>query len=287
MLKYIVPFLILSLCSLFAESSVWRVSKEGQTFYIGGTCHFLRTSDYPIPSEFELAYSLADNLVFEMDPALAIDPKFAMELLKASSYDETRNLETVLSEEVYKELVQICRLNDLTVDIFNNMKPGMVITMLMVKELERFGAAEKGVDLYFYEKAVKDKKEILAFETAEFQIDLIASLGEGSEDAMITCGLEDIENLQKDFDLLIKVWREGDLKKIEKNFVRRIRSFPELYEQLLVARNKNWISYFEALAYVPGAELILVGVAHLAGDDGLIALLEKDGYSVEQLDISF
>ena len=58
---------LLSLClftatlALQAQSSVWKVSKGGNTLYIGGTSHLLRTSDYPLPAEFDLAYAAADE----------------------------------------------------------------------------------------------------------------------------------------------------------------------------------------------------------------------------------
>ena len=54
---------------LNAQSSVWKISKGDASVYLGGTCHILRKSDYPLPKEFEQAYAEADSLVFEIDPA--------------------------------------------------------------------------------------------------------------------------------------------------------------------------------------------------------------------------
>ena len=84
MLRYLIPLFLLPLCSLFAKSSVWKVSKGGESLYIGGTCHLLRSSDYPLPPEFELAYDQSDTLAFEMNPAVINDPDFVFQLLKAS-----------------------------------------------------------------------------------------------------------------------------------------------------------------------------------------------------------
>lgn len=286
MLRYIIPLFALSLCSLFAESSVWRISKDGQSFYIGGTCHALRPSDYPLPPEFELAYSLTDTLVFEMDPSETNDPTFTFQLLKAASYEGKRNLKSILSKKNYKALAKKCQQNEFSIEVFNKTKPGMVIMMLMVKELDKFGVTEEGVDLHFHKRALQDQKELLALETAEFQIDLIASLGEGMENKIIKYGLKDIENLRKNFDTLVNTWKEGDLKDINKHFVKGIREYPKIHKKLLINRNKEWISYLEALTYTPEIEFVLVGLAHMAGEQGLIALLEKKGYTIEQINVS-
>ena len=40
---------------LSAKGPVWKVSKGGQTVYLGGTIHLLSPSDYPLPEEFEEA----------------------------------------------------------------------------------------------------------------------------------------------------------------------------------------------------------------------------------------
>ena len=113
MFKRYIPLLVLPFCSLFAKSSVWKISKGSQSLYIGGTCHVLRTSDYPMPPEFEHAYSLADTLVFEMDPSIAADPEFTSRLSRASTYSDGRSLKTLLSEQTYKKLVEKCEQNNL------------------------------------------------------------------------------------------------------------------------------------------------------------------------------
>ena len=247
----------------------------------------LRPSDYPLPAEFELAYSLSNTVVFEMDPSLADDPNFTSELLRASSYNGSRSLKTILSKKNYTALAEKCGQKGFSIEVLNKTKPSMVIMMLMIKELDRFGVTEEGVDLHFHQRALKDSKKVLALETAEFQIELIASLGEGIEDKIIAYGLEDIENLQENFDTIVNAWRAGDLKAINKHFVNGIRNYSKLYKKVLVKRNRSWVRDLEVIIKTPGTEFVLVGVAHMAGDEGLIALLKEKGYTVEQLGLPF
>lgn len=283
MIKYTISLLLLSTCLLSAKSSVWKVSKGNKVLYLGGTCHFLRPSDYPLPSEFERAYSKADTLVFEMDPSVTQQYEFTLKLLRASSYTDEQNLRNILAKETYKRLAEKCKQNGLSIEIYNKTKPSMIMMMLMVKELEKLGATEKGVEIHYNIRGLKDNKKILALETADFQIDLIASLGEGIENTIIFHGLQDIENLKNNFDILIESWNKGNLTEIEKYFVEGLRDHPKLYSSLLVSRNKEWAKSIEKLMKTRETEFVLVGAAHLAGDEGLIQLLKKKGYTVKQL----
>ena len=48
-----------------ADTSLWKVQLHNSATYIGGTCHVLRKSDYPLPEEFVKAYEDSDIIVFE------------------------------------------------------------------------------------------------------------------------------------------------------------------------------------------------------------------------------
>ncbi len=67
-------------------------------------------------------------------------------------------------------------------------------------------------------------------------------------------------------------------------FVDSMRSESEdLYNSLLLERNQNWLPLIEQMFSEDGTEFVLVGAAHLVGDDGLLSLLQARGYQVEQL----
>ena len=49
--------------TLYAESSVWKLTTGNGSFSLAGSCHLLRKSDYPLPGEFEAAYKLSLRLI--------------------------------------------------------------------------------------------------------------------------------------------------------------------------------------------------------------------------------
>ena len=59
--------------------------------------------------------------------------------------------------------------------------------------------------------------------------------------------------------------------------------YPEVYQQLLLERNLNWLPQLQSMLKNKYIEYVLVGAAHLAGEDGLLALLQQKGFNVEQL----
>ncbi len=52
---------------------------------------------------------------------------------------------------------------------------------------------------------------------------------------------------------------------------------------LMVARNQNWLPEIEAAAE-DGPVVVAVGALHLSGEEGLLRLLEKDGWTIKRLD---
>ena len=100
--------LVLLFCTqAIAESSLWTIQKGGSITYLGGTCHLLRQSDFPLPPEFYKAYGASDILVFETDIAelKTKTPKLYKELIIArnekwhhsiDSYQKTPQKEFIL-----------------------------------------------------------------------------------------------------------------------------------------------------------------------------------------------
>jgi uncharacterized protein YbaP (TraB family) len=74
----------------------------------------------------------------------------------------------------------------------------------------------------------------------------------------------------------------GDITPIADEAAMMRREWPALYEELAVARNRAWVPRIEALFGARTRAFVLVGSAHLVGDDGLLALLPGAGFTVSQ-----
>ncbi len=280
-------FMVLSLLlavSALGETSVWVASTDSSVTYIGGTIHILRESDRPYPPEFDQAYSESEIVVLETDFTELNSAEAQQAMLARAVYADGRTLNRVLSAEVYERLEERCAANNLPLASLNQMKPSMLVLALVAQELERLGVDQEGVDFFYHSRATADRKPTPGLESVEEQIDVLTTMGDGNEDAFILNSLDEMKNLEELFDEMVQAWRAGDESAIVELFQKDMKQdFPKLFKSLLVDRNLNWMPKIEGYLVTPETELMLVGVAHLVGEEGIIAQLRELGYKVERL----
>jgi uncharacterized protein YbaP (TraB family) len=95
--------------------------------------------------------------------------------------------------------------------------------------------------------------------------------------------LNDLDTEMANLSTLAQAWKAGETPTIERIVLQDLKKDPQMYQRLLVARNRNWMPKLEALFSRSGHAFVVVGAAHLVGPDGLIALLQAKGYRVEQM----
>lgn len=267
-----------------ADSSVWAVKSGTNTVYLGGTVHLLRPGDYPLPPEFEQAYSESSAVYFETDINSMNDLSVQAQMLQQLTYTDERTLKSVLNDEAYNALTEYTEALGLPLMMLEKFKPGMIISTLQVLDFQRLGFTPQGVDMHFNTRARADGKTIGQFETIQEQIGFLASMGEGDESEFILLSLKDLENTDNLMNDMIAAWRAGDSEQLSKLFVDDMKQqAPALYQSLLVSRNLDWLPDIEAMLRDSDTEFVLVGAAHLVGEEGLVALLAAKGYEVTRL----
>lgn len=278
-------FLTFLLSPVFAASPVWLVEHGDNQLFLAGTVHVLRPADYPLPAAFDEAYSQSQILVFETDIKKSQGAAFRNELMQAITLPENKTLLDILSKSTLAELDTFLQARQLSLNQFLRFKPSMVAMTLTLLELKKIGVDENGVDQFYFKIAGWDGKTTLALESLQQQIEFLANMGEGLEDLLIKQTMEDVKTLQSQFSDMISSWRAGDTKQLEALFIEPMRQdFAPVYQQLLVDRNLNWIPQIVEYLKTQQTEMVLVGSAHLLGEDGLLHLLKEQGYKISQLD---
>lgn len=270
--------------SVLAQSSVWKVSKGDDYLYIGGTVHLLPPSAFPLPPEFEQAYNATDTLVLEAKMPAPDDTAAQTAMIQAMAYSDGRSLSKVLSPEVYQQVSDYFAPYGVQLQQLDGYKPGFIMLQMLALEMMKAQMAGEGVDVYFDKKAQADGKAQAYLETVESQIELLANMGEGYEDAFIRMNLEQFGDFKAYFGAMIDAWRAGDMAKLDELAVKPARELdPVLYQALFVKRNQAWLSQIKQMFGNTEKELVLVGGGHLAGEHSVLALLKQAGYKVEQL----
>lgn len=267
-----------------AESSVWKIEKEGKQIYLGGTVHVLTEADFPLPKEYDEAYAQADKIYFETNIDAASSTAFAVKMGSAMKYSDGRTLRSVLEPEVYRELNKYLIGKGLPSTLFESFTAAGVSLSITLLELRALGYTNVGVDKYFHDLAKKEGKTLSYFETPEQQLAFISNIGEGIENEFVRHTLSDLDRLSEMFDEMKAQWLKGDVWGLYDSMVVELQlEFPQVYHSILVDRNYNWLPNIEAMFADDDIEFVLVGAAHMAGPDGLLALLAEREYAITQL----
>ncbi|GJM11737.1 MAG: conjugative transfer protein GumN [Pseudohongiella sp.] len=275
---------VLGLTQAIADTSVWSVRSGDNVLYLGGTVHLLRPGDYPLPDEFEEAYLAASQLYFETDLGSMNDLAVQTQMLQQLTYSDERSLRTVLSNEAYTALSSYTATAGLPIAMLEKFKPGLLISTLQILVFQSMGFTPQGVDAFFHGRAIADGKSQGELETVEEQIGFLSAMGEGYESEFILLSLEDLAETGEVMEEMIAVWREGDTEALSDLFVEDMKNeTPELYDSLLLQRNLKWIPQIDAMLQDADTEFVLVGAAHIVGENGLLDLLSQQGYEINQL----
>lgn len=268
-----------------ADAMVWKVSNQDGELYLGGTIHMLRESDYPLKPEYTQAFNDSDVIVFETDVMGAMGLDFQQQLMMQMSLPPGKTLQSVLNPNTYARLEKFATSRNIPIEMLQSFKPSMAILTITQIELQKIGVStQSGLESHFTNKAIAAKKSIGSLETLDEQMAILASMGEGYENEYVNGSLDDLDSLEKEFTSLIKAWKNADLTTIDNKMTQLMKDeFPQLYNNLLVKRNFNWLKQINKLIKSPEKEFILVGAAHLAGADSVQNLLIAQGYKVEKL----
>jgi uncharacterized protein YbaP (TraB family) len=264
-------------------SSVWEISKDGQRLFLAGSCHILRKTDFPPPRAFDAAFDQSGVLVLEADVGKMSDPEVLQNLQARMLLPEGQRLDSILSEEVYRLLEQEFQKTGVpSLEPLAQFKPPMVFMMLSALDMRQFGFIEQGIDQHYFNRAKQLGKTLDFFETVDFQIALLLTMGEGYEDDFIRYSLLDRENTGKHLDTLVAEWKAGREKLVNKELLLLRDTWPAIYQSFVADRNARWLPKIEAYLTTEPVELVITGLAHLHGPDGLLRQLQSRGCTVKQ-----
>jgi uncharacterized protein YbaP (TraB family) len=265
-------------------SSVWKVSRDGNTLFLGGSVHILRAKDFPLPGAFDRAFDQSAMLVLEADIDRMTEPEFIQYMQARMFLSDGQTLQTVLDADTYALLKEKCAQFRLPIENIERLKPSMAVNILTMLQIQRAGFIEQGVDSHYFAKARKAGKPLGFLETAESQVEILVTMGDGYENEYMRYALSeaDMNSSEKLLAALVAEWKTGAAALTEAN-IAEMRQWPVLYQTLLVDRNAAWMSQLEQYLADEPVEFVIVGLAHLHGPDGLLRQLADSGYTVEQI----
>lgn len=290
-LSIIAVLVIATTTQLYAQNSdqslLWEISGNGleEPSYLFGTFHLLQQEFLETKPVVLEKFDASEQVMVEVE----IDSS-QMQQLSMMAYmqddlisnhltkDEQALLSEVLTSLMGVGLQQVDRIKPMALSASISM---IQYQMLLGSEMTQYDG--EPIDMWFVSEGRRTGKELVFFETMEEQMDLIFNSMPVSEQAdLLMEYLEDEEGteelIRRLFDCYINE-KSACLEEIGN----------DMYEEMPAAtafldvRNENWMKEIPARMNEKPS-FIAVGALHLTGDEGLIAMLKREGYSVRPVE---
>ena len=266
----------------FTNSSLlWKIeSPTSKTSYLFGTMHIIEKEYFIFPKFLEKLVSKSDEVIMEL-PSIP-SPKEALPLitLKNGSFFDFFTKEQ--TDSILNWANSNLKMNEqLFRSVFFKMKPFVVVqTALQLQFQGKTESYEKS----FYTLSNEKKIETIGLETVEQQMSFFDDLTKEEQAEMV---MESIRSSEKSIESIKKMQKIYYRQNVDSLFLviqEEGGVLSKKQTQLLDDRNKNWIPKIKNNISTKNC-FIAVGAGHLGGTNGLIRLLQKEGYTLTPIQL--
>lgn len=269
--------------------SLWEIKTNSAHLFLLGSVHVARPDLYPLPQAMTRAFDEATTVVFEVDMTQESPADVAKSMSARGRFPPGQTLAGVLQPETRKALSAWLASRGIPYDRVEWVRPWLLSLNLQLEEFERLGYQPKlGVDQHFRRLAIQSGKSIRQLETVKEQIDLLANNPPAVQDVELRATLETLGTTGDLAGKMMSAWQAGQADRLYKLSMDSADRYPLLHDwidRLTVQRNHRMANKIRGYLARGGKWLVVVGVLHMGGPEGLVRLLGKD-YPVRQLDDS-
>lgn len=268
------------------NSLLWKISgKDLPTpSYLYGTIHIIGKDDFFLTDSTRAFIDRSEMVTFEINMEDMMNLPAQIGLMMKSFMDDGKSLRDLISEEDYTLVKEHFDKMGLPLFLFERMKP-MFLTVFAGMDMSP-DAMSSG-EMLSYEMEIMDiakqqKKKMGGLETAEYQMSMFDSIPYEDQAKMLVESIKSTEAGSDQLEEMIQLYKNQDINGMVTMMREDEEGVGNYEDLLLVTRNKNWIPVMgEMMAAQP--TFFAVGAGHLGGEYGVVALLRKEGYTVEPI----
>ena len=278
-----IAFLVFILGHLVAQENAlfWEINKKKhKTSYLYGTIHVVdqRAFDFGeevLPALYKCK-AYAGEIIMQPEDAFAIIPYLF-------ERDKSKRCKTVLSEEEYAKLEKVVeeRLGKEMRLFLPSMSPYIAALLLLSPTDFSDNPQTLFLDQYLQEKADSLGKTLIGLERIKSQMAYIQNIEIEAQKTYLLKVLEE-DNAEADFEKIIAIYLAEDLEKIQELIVEASKEDPLISDEFLIGRNYIHVEGIMT-AMKKQSTFVAIGAAHLPGEEGVIALLRKEGFTVRPI----
>ena len=275
--------------------ALWKAENSaGNSVYLMGSLHMGDDAVNYMPDYINNAFNECTALAVEADiDSILADQTKLQALAPKIVYSDGTTIKDHISETTYNGVVELLKNSNAYQQVYDYytifMWQSIVPSVIPVATTLNI---QNGVDLTMLKRAKNDGKQILEVESIEFQIDMFNSFSDGLSDAILAEYLNPNygQAMSVYLSQLYTMWKNGTVDEslvltgtfLDPNSVN-YEYVQEYYNKLLKERNIGMARTIEG--YIDGGQkvFVLVGAFHYVGQDGIISLLQRDGYTVSRV----
>jgi len=263
-----------------AHPALWKVEgANGESGWLFGTIHSLDRPALWRAGQVDGALKASDRIVVEvanLADAQALRRTFAAMSRSAGLPPLAARIDPALRPRLAAMLRKVgAREAD-----FAGVETWAVALSLARASQSADGAAN-GIDRAVTEAAAG--RPVVELEGAAAQLGIFDRLPAKEQTDLLEAVLRDAGSIDNESENLAGAWLKGDMALIEAETRKGLLADPELHEALFVARNRAWTERLRAMLAGGEHPFVAVGAAHMAGPEGLPAMLAAKGYKVTRV----
>ena len=275
--------ILLAICRLVSaevtsndKHCLWRVTNAPAPFYLLGSVHALKSSDYFRTPVIEEAIKRSQQVWFEFDPK---DESFEAKLREAAKLPRGQLVTDKIHPKTYEYLrkITLSGMND-----WHHLRPWAIAMILRNPTLGN-PDYRWGIDGYIAQRARYYGKLTGGLETVDEHIHVFSDMFDAEGEVVLLQAIIHARGEAGQFRQDVEAWKAGDAARLYAIHSGEMKEAPTVWWRLLDRRNAKWIPRIETAIRSGRPTLIVAGALHFAGPRGVIALLQQRGYKIEQL----
>jgi uncharacterized protein YbaP (TraB family) len=281
MKKLILTFLLAIAATLtHAQKSIlWEISGNGleKPSYLLGTLKFIGEREFIFPKEFK--EKMDQCKIFAIEDQ--VDHKAQMELNKALHFPKGKSLATELPPEDYAKLVAFMEKEFKLPKAKFEKDLGKLIPLALSINMTRMSLGEKVMyyDIELLLTAKKEKLKAYSLEPIKREAEAIQQFPMEEQKEALMASIANFEMQKSEYLQMEAAFDANDLDKIFSLTLHPTEDHPDFVKMFYTDRNLEWMPKIEKMMKDKPA-FIAVGITHLEGDQGLLALLQAKGYTL-------
>lgn len=268
--------------SRFARGLLWRVARaDAAASHVFGTIHLADPRVLDIPEPVTRALSRSRRYFMEIQHAAPERSRF----FEAAQFEDGRRIEPLIGTEAFATLAALLRERDVPEEVIHRIKPWAALANLTITPEDYAGET---LDQKLLARARALRLPIDALEGIEEQISVFEGIAMETQVVLLKHALGHRDDLAGLIEPTIQAWLRRDLAALDAVNERISARYPDVAEHYRVlfrsvVRNRSIVMAHRL--FVPlrrGSVFVAVGANHLYGEEGLLRLIEKQGYRVER-----